>query len=177
MAKLEVPYDKYAEQIAAVGEGFLLTSRDANGRPNTMAIGWATLGRVWERPMFVALVRPSRYTYDCLEATGDFTVNVTYPEMHDDLMYCGTVSGRDHDKFAERGLTAADSVTVASPYIEECGLIYECKVVQYTDVVPANFAPQIIEGCYPSGDFHRVYFGEILRTAADGDFATRFQGS
>ncbi len=174
MAKIEVAYDQYAQEtIRAIGKGLLLASRDAGGRPNTMAIGWGTVGSVWSRPMFVVLVRHSRYTHECIDATGDFTVNVPYPQMADDVEFCGTVSGRDHDKFAERGLTAAESATVASPYIEECGLVYECKVVQYTDVVPENFAPEVISEFYTGGDFHRVYFGQILRVAVDEDFATR----
>lgn len=178
MAKIEVPYDKYAQEAtAALGQGLLLASRDADGRPNTMAIGWGTIGIVWGRPMFVALVRPSRYTHECIDVTGDFTVNVPYPQMAADVEFCGTVSGRDHDKFAERSFTVGESATVQSPYIDECGLVYECKVVQYTDVVPENFARQIIDEFYAGGDYHRVYFGHILRAIADEDFAARFEGS
>ena len=175
MAKIEVAYDKYVQQVTeAVGKGLLLASRDANGKPNAMAIGWGMVGTVWSRPMFVVLVRHSRYTYECIEATGDFTVNVPYPQMAKDVQFCGTVSGRDHDKFAERGFTVSESAAVDSPYIDECGLVYECKVVQSTDVIPENFAPEIIDEFYGGGDFHRVYFGQILRAVADEDFAARF---
>jgi len=176
MAKIEVGYDEYVPQVmAAVGKGLLLASQDANGKPNAMAIGWGTVGVVWSRPMFVVLVRFSRYTFECIEATGDFTVNVPYPPMARDVEFCGTVSGRDYDKFAERGFTVGESATVDSPYIDECGLVYECKVVQHTDVVPENFAPEIIDEFYAGGDFHRVYFGHILRVIADEDFATRLE--
>lgn len=175
MAKIEVAYDQYArETMEAIRKGLLLVSRNAEGRPNAMAIGWGTIGIVWGRPMFVVLVRHSRYTHECIDTTGDFTVNVPYPQMADDVEFCGTVSGRDHDKFTERGLTAAESATVDSPYVDQCGLVYECQVVQYTDVVPENFAPEIIDEFYAGGDFHRVYFGQILRAVADEDFAARF---
>lgn len=171
MAKIEVPFDKYLnELVATVSQGLLLTSLNPAGQPNTMTIGWGTVGIVWSRPMFVALVRPSRYTYECIEATGDFTVNVPYPDMADVVEFCGTKSGRDCDKFAECDLTAVDSTTVKSPCIDQCGLVYECQVVQSTDVVPENFAPEIIREFYPGGDFHRVYFGHILRAVADEDF-------
>ena len=174
MAKIEVAYDRYLQEVLeAIGQGLLLVSRDGKGKPNAMTIGWGTVGIVWSRPMFVVLVRRSRYTHQCIDTTGDFTVNVPYPQMAKDVQFCGTVSGRDYDKFTERGFTASDSATVDSPFIEECGLIYECKVVQYTDVVPDNFAPEIIDQFYGDGDFHRVYFGQILRVMADEDFPAR----
>ena len=48
---------------------------------------------------------------------------------------------------------------------------WECQVVQHTGVVPENFAPEIIDQFYVGGDFHRIYFGEILRTLAEEYFA------
>jgi len=172
MPKIEVAWDEYLKETTdCLSEGLLLTSLDSEGKPNAMAIGWGSVGIVWSRPMFVVLVRHSRYTYECIEASGDFTVNVPAPDMAEAVEFCGTVSGRDHDKFAECGLTVGQSQTIISPYIDECDLIYECQVVQCTDVVPENFAPEIIDDFYAGGDFHRIYFGEILRTLAEEDFA------
>jgi len=172
MPKIEVAWDSYLNETTdRLSDGLLLTSLDPEGQPNTMAIGWGSVGIVWSRPMFVVLVRHSRYTYECIEASGDFTVNVPSLDMAEAVEFCGTVSGRDHDKFAECGLTAGQSQTIISPYIDECHLVYECQVVQHTDVVPENFAPEIIDEFYAGGDFHRIYFGEILRTLAEEDFA------
>ena len=175
MAKIEVPFDQFMQQATAAlrRDGALIASLDANGRPNTMTIGWGVLGIIWGKPLNVALVRPSRYTYGCLEATGDFTINIPYAEQSDEVLFCGTKSGRDHDKFAECGFTALPSATVKSPGIGECGLIYECRIVHRNDVLPPELAPEIVAGAYPSGDFHRCYFGEILRTVADSDFGER----
>ncbi len=171
MAKIEVEWDAYLnETVDALLDGLLLASLDAEGQPNAMAIGWGTVGIVWGRPMFVALVRHSRYTFDCVQATGDFTVNVPYPNQADAVHLCGTVSGRARDKFAECGFTAVASGMVNAPHIGECGLVYECQVVESTDVVPENFDPAIISEFYADGDFHRIYFGEILRVLADEDF-------
>ncbi len=172
MPKIEVAWDDYLKETTdCLPDGLLLASLDPDEKPNAMAIGWGSVGIIWSRPMFVVLVRPSRYTYECIEAIGDFTVNVPSPDMAEAVEFCGTVSGRDHDKFAECGLTAGQSQTIISPYIDECELVYECQVVQHTDVVPENFAPEIIDEFYAGGDFHRIYFGEILRTLAEEDFA------
>jgi len=115
------------------------------------------------------LVRPSRYTYECIEATGDFTVNVPPPELAEEVLLCGTRSGRDIDKFEECGFTATPGRKVKSPGIDECLITYECAVVQKNDVVPAHFAPEIAESFYGQGDYHRVYYGEIVACYADLD--------
>ena len=41
--------------------GILLTTA-ADGKVNTMTIGWGTIGVDWSRPVFIAYVRESRYT-------------------------------------------------------------------------------------------------------------------
>ncbi|MFQ5808058.1 MAG: flavin reductase family protein [Armatimonadota bacterium] len=178
MAKVDIAYTDYLnEMLTLLGSpGLLLASVDAAGKPNTMTIGWGTLGIVWGKPIYCVLVRPSRFSFGLIEETKDFTVNVPYPEMSEIVAYCGTVSGRDHDKFAEKGLTATPGRTVKSPAIEECAVHYECKVVHKNNVLPAELAPAIGDRAYPQGDFHTIYFGEILAAYADEDAAERLGG-
>jgi len=123
--------------------GLLLTSTDADGRPNVMAIGWGNPGVIWGRPIFMVVVRPSRFTFQNLEATGEFVVAVPPDDLHDTCTYCGSVS--------------------RAPLIEQCVRHYECKVVHYNDVSDAALAPDIRSEAYPKGDLHRLYYGHILR--------------
>lgn len=170
MAKIDIDCtDRLEETTQALREGrVLLAAQGKSGKPNAMAIGWGTLGIAWGRPVFIVLVRPSRYTYQLLEECGDFTVNVAPPELKDAVTYCGIVSGRDHDKLREKGLTAAPAKTVSAPIIQECVLHYECRTVHENDVLKEVLAPEIISECYPQGDYHRLYFGEVLATRATG---------
>ncbi len=108
------------------------------------------------------LVRPSRFTYKLIEETGEFTVNVVPPKLKEVVQYCGTVSGRDYDKFKEKKLTAIPSKKVKTPIIKECILHFECRVVSKNDLIPSELEKSIINTFYAKGDFHRVYFGEIL---------------
>ncbi len=153
--------------------GLLMVTADADGKPNVMTIGWATLGIVWSKPILTAYVRPSRFTYGLVDSAGDFTVNVPSPGMAETVEFCGTKSGRDHDKFEERSLTAEASRKVTSPVIRECLLHYECKVVHENDVDPPALAQDIKDSAYPQGDFHRIYFGEILAVYGVPDFEER----
>jgi len=175
MAKIEVPFDRHIPLLlqSLSGEGALLVSRDKEGRPNAMTIGWAQIGIIWGRRIMSVMVRPSRYTYQCLEVSRDFTVCVPYPDQTDEVMFCGTQSGRDHDKFAECGFTAMPSEGLNSPYIDECGVCYQCQVVNHADFVPERLMPEICHQCYGSGDYHRIYFGQILRLVADEDVEAR----
>jgi flavin reductase (DIM6/NTAB) family NADH-FMN oxidoreductase RutF len=171
MAKIEAAALDYAAETlkALPNPGLLLVSLDSKQRPNAMTIGWGSLGIFWGRPVFVVPVRHSRYTFGCIQATGDFTVNVLPRKLAQMASFCGSVSGRDHDKFAEGHLTAGQSLHVMSPIIEECVLHYECRVVHANDLVPEATAKDVLDGAYPSGDYHRFFFGEILAVRAEED--------
>jgi flavin reductase (DIM6/NTAB) family NADH-FMN oxidoreductase RutF len=177
MTKVPVRYgDYFAQTIQRMREdGLLLVTVGADGKPNIMTIGWGTIGSIWSRPIFIVLVRPSRHTYSRLEQVSDFTVNVPPRELAPAASYCGTVSGRDHDKFQELRLTPVPSREVHSPIIQECLVHYECRTLHRNDVVPAALAQAVRDESYPDGDFHRIYFGEIVAAYADEDAAQRFR--
>ena len=158
-----------------VTPGLLLVSVDSKNKPNAMAIAAGSVGPLLKRAIFVIWVRPSRYTYNLIEETGDFTVNVPAKGMEEIVSYCGTVSGRDHDKFKEKGLTAVPSRLIKSPVIDECIIHYECKVIQKNDVIPETLSNWMKEEIYPEQDYHRLYFGEVLATYVDKSFVERLK--
>jgi flavin reductase (DIM6/NTAB) family NADH-FMN oxidoreductase RutF len=158
-------YDKVLEILTR--QGLLLGSYDAAGKANLMTIGWGAMGRIWGVPAWVVLVRPSRYTWRCIEHSGCFSVNVPTAEMHMVCATCGSTSGRDTDKFALCHLTAEKGQMVLAPTVAECPIVYECQVVHSNDVVPEKLSGEILSGAYMDGDFHRVYFGKILAARAD----------
>jgi flavin reductase (DIM6/NTAB) family NADH-FMN oxidoreductase RutF len=175
MAKRQAePLEYVAETLRALGNpGLLLASLDARGKPNVMTIGWGSLGIFWGRPVFIVPVRRSRYTYGCINKTGDFTVNVLPRTLAKLAAFCGSRSGRDHDKFAEAGLTAAPGKRVKSPIIQECVLNYECKVAHANDLLPKAMQDEILRSAYRSGDYHRFFFGEILAVRAEPSLRRR----
>ena len=177
MNKVPIRYgDYFAQTIQRMREdGLLLVTQGADGKPNVMTIGWGTIGSIWSRPIFIVLVRPSRYTYSRLEQVGDFTVNVPPRELAAAASYSGTVSGRDHDKLQELRLTPVPGREVRAPIVQECVVHYECRTLHRNDVVPAALAQAVRDECYPGGDFHRIYFGEIVSAYADEDAGERLR--
>ena len=175
MAKVAVRYtDYFAQTIQRMREdGLLLVTLGADGKANVMAIGWGMIGAIWARPVFTVLVRPSRHTYSRLEQVGDFTVNVPPRELAAAVSHCGTVSGRDHDKFQEMQLTPIPSREVRPPIIKECVVHYECRTLHRNDVLPEALVQAVRGEFYASGDFHRLYFGEIVAAYAEEDAGQR----
>jgi flavin reductase (DIM6/NTAB) family NADH-FMN oxidoreductase RutF len=144
------------------GGGLLLTSVGSDGQNNVMTIGWGLVGRLWSKPVFMVAVRPTRHTFKLLEETNEFTVNVPSDDMDETVAYCGKVSGRDHDKIQERGLTLLSGKNVVSSMIESCVAHYECKVIGKSMVVPELLSSDVLGTSYTSGDYHTLYYGLIL---------------
>ena len=159
-------YNALGEMLAGLENDGLLLVTGKQGNP--MTIGWATIGRIWERPVLTVLVRPSRYSFVLLETLPEFTVNVPAADHGKSLAICGSKSGRDMDKIAECGFSLGSSASITVPYISECPVHYECRVILKSDVVNADLEPDIIPEFYASGDFHRVYYGEILGVYREG---------
>ena len=159
---------EYAGHILEhTGKGILLTTQ-ADGRPNTMTIGWGTLGIEWGKPIYTVFVRESRYTKQLLEKNGEFTINVPVGEIDKNILaICGTKSGRDMDKFAELGLTEETPETISVPGIRELPLTLECKVIYKQDQDPTAIAKEnddryYAKGTANEGDYHTAYYGQIL---------------
>ena len=159
----------YAGHICkAMRKGILLTTK-VGEQVNTMTIGWGKIGIEWNRPIFIAYVRETRFTKQMLEDSGEFTVNIPYGEVDNKILsYCGTKSGRDTDKILDMGLTLVASDVVDVPGIQQLPLTLECKVI-YKQKQDLNSMPDsVIQRFYPvmeeSGfqDYHIAYYGEIV---------------
>ena len=78
---------------ALIGSG---AERTDGVRQNLMTAAWT--GTVCSDPPMVSVsVRPSRYTYELIEQSGEFTVNLTDRKLLRATDYCGVRSGRDED--------------------------------------------------------------------------------
>ena len=79
-------------------------------------------------PLIGVAIGVGQYSLQLIEETGDFVVNIPPCHMAEVTDWCGNVSGRRVDKFAEGPLTPGQSVKVRSPYIAECPVNFECTV-------------------------------------------------
>lgn len=108
----------------------LVTSVDRQGRPNII-----TLGEIYNlsirEPVMVGIgIAPQRYSHQLISETREFVVNLPTVELLEKVDRCGSVSGRDADKFALTGLTPLPARVVRPPLIEECPVNIECQLVE-----------------------------------------------
>ena len=149
------------DSMTKIKKGAFLTVKSESGL-NTMAIGWATFGVVWQKPIMMVAVRSSRHTFGIIEGARDFTVTVPKGGMDEEIAFCGSKSGRDVDKFKTCNLKITGSRHVASPIIETRGRHYECKIVYKSAMNPTHLDKDYDASLYPKKDYHTLYFGEIL---------------
>lgn len=165
-------YDRASEILNALPGGILLTAA-ANGRTNTMTIGWGTLGMEWGIPIFTVFVRQGRFTRELLDANPEFTINVPLGDFDRKILgFCGTKSGRDVDKFQELGLTAMPGWEVDVPAIAQLPLTLECRVIYRRAQEPKAIPPMFLDKYYPQDvgseatgsnrDFHIAYMGQVV---------------
>ena len=58
----------------------MVSVADQNHRPNIITVAWA--GTVCTNPPMVSIsVRPSRYSYEIIEKTGEFVINLTNEKL------------------------------------------------------------------------------------------------
>ena len=165
--KREIALWDYAGQILEqVGKGVLLTTK-ADGKVDTMTIGWGHLGIEWGKPIFVVYVRESRYTKELLDKNPEFTVNVPLGDCKQILGVCGSKSGRDMDKIKELGLELEEPEVISVPGIRQLPLTLECKVIYKQDLDPKAIAKEnddryYAKGTRNEGDYHTAYYGQVL---------------
>ncbi len=156
------PFEYLPEIMERLQKPGLLLSSGQQG--NLMTIGWGTVGIVWKRPVFTVLVRPSRFSFELLRKNGNFSVCVpdTSSAHARAVAWCGTNSGRDGDKYKATGLTAQKGIINSIPYVKEFPIHYECRPLHVNHVLDAEIDGVIREQSYPEGNFHQIWWGEIL---------------
>jgi len=121
----------------------LAVSVDESDNPNIIVLGWK-MQTSFDPPMVAISVGKTRYSHGLLLGSGEFILAIPGGNLAEEVLYCGTHSGRDVDKFKETNLTPIPASKVKPPLIKECIANIECKVVGNLD----------------TGD-HTIFAGEV----------------
>ena len=146
MRKLEVPASEALYPVPVV----LVSARDREAlRANIITIAWC--GVVASKPPLISIsVRPSRHSHKLIIAEREFVINIPAKESLREADICGTLSGRDIDKFKRCGFTAIKSSKISAPLIKECPVNIECAL---KDVVKLGS--------------HDMFIGEVVAVHMD----------
>lgn len=130
---------------------WLVGTYDDAGQPNIMAAAWG--GICCSRPPCAAVsLRAATYSHGSITAREAFTISLATEALAREADYAGIASGRDVDKFAAAGLTAARSEVVDAPYVDQSPLVAECRLLETHEL-----------------GLHTQFIGEILDVKADAD--------
>ena len=112
----------------------LVSCGDYNGdgdtsHSNLITVAWC--GTVCSDPAMVFIsVRPSRFSHDIIERSGEFVINLTTEAIVSQTDKAGVLSGKDVDKFQRCKLTPAQADQVSCPLVLESPVNIECRVTQ-----------------------------------------------
>lgn len=81
-------------------------------------------------PMVGIGVHPKRYSHGLLKEVGDFGVNIPIIGMEEKVDVCGSISGKNANKFERAGLTPMKPTSINSVLIEECPVNMECRIIK-----------------------------------------------
>ena len=183
MAKTELAAGTALFPVPAV----MISCGSATGERNIVTVAW--VGTVCSDPPMVAIgLRASRHSHHIISGAEEFVVNIPSEEQTVAMDYCGLVSGKDHDKFAECGFTVIKSSKLDfAPIIAECPVNLECKVRQVlnlgshdlfiAEVVAVQVDESLVSGnridhvavkpvCYVSGTYYGL--GEMIAKGGAG---------
>ena len=88
MSKHTIPTDEFLVQVNKLWlkQWFLLTCGDFAAKEfNTMTVAWGSFGVMWNKPMAMVVVRPTRYTYNFINNYPTFTLCAFPDQYQDDL--------------------------------------------------------------------------------------------
>ena len=145
-----------------IGDQWMLVTAGDQIKYNTMTASWGGIGVMWGKNVAVTVIRPQRYTKEFVDKEELFSVSFLKDGHRDALKLCGSVSGRDHDKIKEAGLTPVfiDGV----PAFEEADTILICRKMYRTSMNPADFIDKDADSkFYPEKDYHDMYIAEIVK--------------
>jgi len=156
------PYTLKENVFKLIDLDWMLVTAGTPERWNTMTASWGGLGVLWNRPVSFVFVRPTRYTYEFMEASERFTLSFFTKTYRKALVFCGSKSGRDYDKARETGLEPVSPFRDTVSF-RQARLALVCRKLYTTDLDPRRFLDPKIDENYPKQDYHRVYVGEITR--------------
>jgi flavin reductase (DIM6/NTAB) family NADH-FMN oxidoreductase RutF len=108
--------------------GAVITRR--GDQVNLCPINYQAISTVYEKPLTICIgLSNTNYSLETILETKEFTYAYPATDQLKDILYCGTVSGRDGDKLANTYLQFHQALTVKAPHLVGAVLNYECHLV------------------------------------------------
>lgn len=129
----------------------VLVSCGEGSSANVITLAW--VGTLCSEPPLIGIgVRPSRHSHGLIKKYGEFVVNIPRADQVRWVDHCGTVSGRDEDKWATCGFSRTPASELQVPLIAECPVNIECELRETISL-----------------GTHSLFIGEVVAVHVEGD--------
>lgn len=130
----------------------VMVSCGTEEKGNIITVAWA--GTVNSDPAMTYIsIRPSRHSFELIQNSGEFVINLVNKDLAYACDFCGVKSGRDMDKFKEMKLTAKKGEKVDAPIIYESPVNIECKV---KEIIPLGT--------------HHMFLAEVVSVSVSDEY-------
>lgn len=96
-------------------------------RANLITVAWTGILST-QPPRTYISVRPTRYSHDIIEKSGEFVINLCTEELVRAADFCGMYTGAKVNKFEKCNLHPIPSTEVSCPSLAESPLSLECRI-------------------------------------------------
>ncbi|AMJ40131.1 flavin reductase family protein [Anaerotignum propionicum] len=130
----------------------VMVSCGTEEKGNIITVAWT--GTINSDPaMTYVSIRPSRHSFELIQNSGEFVINLVNKDLAYACDFCGVKSGRDMDKFKELNLTAKKGEKVDAPIIYESPVNIECKV---KEIIPLGT--------------HHMFLAEVVSVSVSDEY-------
>ncbi|WP_304509677.1 flavin reductase family protein [Anaerotignum sp.] len=130
----------------------VMVSCGTEEKGNIITVAWT--GTINSDPaMTYVSIRPSRHSFELIQSSGEFVINLVTKDLAYACDFCGVKSGRDMDKFKEMNLTPKKGEKVNAPIIYESPVNIECKV---KDIIPLGT--------------HHMFLAEVVSVSVSDEY-------
>lgn len=132
-------------ELAGARQIVLITTRYKE-KDNVMAAAWHTQ-LSFEPDLYAISIGKTRFNCELIKKSKCFCINFMPSSLRKEIIHCGSVSGRNHDKFKETGLLKGECEKINCPRIKQAIGYVECKLVKQIE----------------TGD-HVLFVGKVLKS-------------
>jgi len=136
---------KYPEPV------ILIIVKDRKGKYNPTPCSWAMTASK-DPLMFAFSLSHKRYSLEAIRRKGEFVISFPSTLMAEEVLFYGTKTGRDTDKFSLKPLKTAKAELVDSLILENSAANFEC----------------LLESEYVAGD-HIIVTAKVIKAWENGD--------
>ncbi len=122
----------------------LVVCKNENGVVDITPIAWFMIANTSPRCWAISL-QHKHYSRKVISKTNEFVLCLPSYSQKEDILYCGSVSGRNEDKLKKTKFKTIPSKKVKPPILKDCIACFECRVIEKAKVPD-----------------HTIFIGELL---------------